>query len=204
MLLAFLLFGVLLSDTIPTVPLLPSIALAIFLLFIARPAAIALVLRKVSISRQAKLFIGWFGPRGLSTLLFGLLLVIQGVPGSEKILSIAGIVVIISVFLHGISAAPLANQYHKFIEEKVQPEERESTAAGLFRSNPTETPRVTVQELAQRLASEDPPILLDVRSRSSYDSSTTEIPGSIRVLPDEVIEWAAGKPHDRLVVAYCT
>ena len=30
------------------------------------------------------------------------------------------------------------------------------------------------------------------------------IPGSVRVLPDQVTEWAAGQPRERPVVAYCT
>jgi NhaP-type Na+/H+ or K+/H+ antiporter len=204
MLLAFLLFGALLSDTVVSIPLLPTVGLALFLLFIARPIAINLALMRTNISRQAKAFIGWFGPRGLSTLLFGLLLVTQGVPGSEQLLSIAGGVVIISVVLHGISTAPLINRYNHFIEKVVVPEEREGTAAGLFHENPSNVPRITPAELMQRLESDNPPVILDVRTRSSYEASAMKIPGSIRVLPDEILEWATNQPHDRPVVTYCT
>ncbi len=204
LLLAFFLFGILLSDTITTIPLLSTLALALFLFFIARPLAIGLALRNISISVQARIFIGWFGPRGLSTLLFGLLLVSQGVPGSEQLLSIAGGVVIISVFLHGISGAFLTTRYSRFVQRMVLPEEREGTAAGLFLGSAFDVPRISPQELSQRLESERPPIVLDVRTRSSYEDSATEIPSSIRVLPDEVIDWASGKSHDRPVAAYCT
>jgi sodium/hydrogen antiporter len=90
MLVAFFLFGCLLSDALATIPLLPTFTLAVFVLFVARPVAIGLALRRASISRRARTFIGWFGPRGLSTLLFGLLLVSNGVPGAEPLLAIAG------------------------------------------------------------------------------------------------------------------
>ena len=49
-----------------------------------------------------------------------------------------------------------------------------------------------------------PPVILDVRSRSSYELADSRIPGSVRVLPDQVAEWAAANPlEDTLVVAYC-
>ncbi len=204
MLLAFLLFGALLSDVVITIPILSTIGLALFLLFIARPVAINLALWRTDISRQARAFIGWFGPRGLSTLLFGLLLVIQRVPGAEQLLAIAGGVVIISVFLHGISTAPLIKRYSNFIDRVVTPEEREGTAAGLFHENPSDVPRIPPAELAERLESENPPVILDVRTRSSYEDSPAKIPGSIRVLPDEVLDWTVNQSRDQTVVTYCT
>ena len=51
---------------------------------------------------------------------------------------------------------------------------------------------------------EDYGIVLDVRSRSSYEHDGAQIPGSVRVLPDQVLQWASGNSVDRLVVAYCT
>ncbi len=204
MLLAFLLFGVLLSSILGAAALLPTLIFALVTLGVIRPTAIAFVLRRVPISRQARRFIGWFGPRGLSSLLFGLLLVSSRVPGSETILATVGIVVIISVILHGVSAAPLAAQYSRTVALQTLPEEREATAAGLFEHHPKEAPRITPQKLADQLQSPTPPILLDVRSRSTYDRDANQIPGSVRVLPDQVVEWADGRPKDREIVAYCT
>jgi rhodanese-related sulfurtransferase len=83
-------------------------------------------------------------------------------------------------------------------------EERDSTAAGLFEGPATDVYRMPVAELAERLAGPDPPVVLDVRTRSQYAADTSRIPGSIRVLPDQVSEWAAEKDRTRLVVAYCT
>ncbi|HLH26300.1 MAG TPA: cation:proton antiporter [Chloroflexota bacterium] len=204
MLLAFILFGAMLSTAIGTVPLLPSLLFAGVVLVIARPVAIGLVLWRAPISGRGRRFIGWFGPRGLSSLLFGLLLVADGVPGAEQLLALAGVVVIVSVIAHGVSAAPLAERYARAVARATLAEEREATAAGLFHRAAGAVPRITPAELAARLASDAPPLVLDVRSRSSYDHDRARIPGSVRVPPDEVTEWAAGQPRGRPVVAYCT
>lgn len=204
MLLGFLLFGALLSTLITTLVFLPVFIFALVTLLIARPAAIGIVLRHAPISQRARRYIGWFGPRGLSSLLFGLLLVSQNVPDSEQILAVAGVVVIVSVILHGVSSAPLAAQYQRAVARETLPEEREETATGLFMQDPTDVKRITPQELASMLEGQSPPVVLDVRSRSSYNHAADQIPGSVRVLPDYVLEWTAGRPKDQPVVAYCT
>jgi rhodanese-related sulfurtransferase len=61
-----------------------------------------------------------------------------------------------------------------------------------------------VDELGVLLSDDDPPIVLDVRSRSSYEHDKARIAGDVRVFPDQVIEWAEGESRDKLVVAYCT
>ena len=204
MLLAFILFGAVLSTTIGQVPPVPAIAFAILVLAVARPLAISLVLLRARLSRPARLFIGWFGPRGLSSLLFALLLVSRGVPSAEWLLSVTGIVVIISVVVHGATVGPLAARYASWLARTTLPEERESTAAGLFGHDSAAVPRITPEELANRLASPHPPIVLDVRTRSEFDRDQARIPGSLRVLPDRVGEWAPSRPRDQSIVAYCT
>jgi sodium/hydrogen antiporter len=204
MLLAFILFGALLSTEIGTVPLLPVLLFAGVVLVVARPVAISLVLWRAPISGRGRQFIGWFGPRGLSSLLFGLLLITDGVPGAEGLLALAGVVVIVSVVVHGVSAAPLAQRYARAVAQVTLAEEREGTASGLFRRSAGAMPRITPEELAARLASDNPPLVLDVRSRSAYAHDAARIPGSVRVPPDEVTEWAAEQPRERPVVAYCT
>ena len=204
MLLAFILFGALLSTLIGSVPLLRSLLFALLAIGMARPLAIGLVLRRARVSGPARLFIGWFGPRGLSSLLFGLLVVADGVPGAERLLALTGVVVVVSVVVHGTSATPLASWYGRAVARTTLAEEREGTAAGLFRHEPSAVPRITVQELAARLAGPEPPVVLDVRSRSSYERDGARIPGDARVRPDRVAEWAAGQGRERPVVTYCT
>lgn len=205
MLLAFILFGALLSSVIPPAVDPPVLLFAAVVLIAVRPLAIGLVLSRASISVRARIFIGWFGPRGLSSLLFALLLIDADQAASRQVLAVVGTVVVISVIAHGMTAAPLARAYRHAVMHQTLPEERTALAGGLFDTEPESVPRVTPEELAQRLAGPRPPVVLDVRSRSSYErDGGARIPNSIRVLPDEVTEWASRQSRDRPVVAYCT
>ncbi|MDH3241581.1 MAG: cation:proton antiporter [Alphaproteobacteria bacterium] len=58
------------------------------------------------------LFLGWFGPRGLASILFALLIVeSSALPYREEILVAAIVTVGLSIIAHGLSAAPLARRY---------------------------------------------------------------------------------------------
>jgi NhaP-type Na+/H+ or K+/H+ antiporter len=206
MLLAFVLFGALLSTMVADVALLPTLLLAVLAIFVIRPAAVLLVLGlgRAGLSRYARQFIAWFGPRGLNSLLFALLVVAQGVPGGEELFAVVGVVVLVSVVAHGATATPFSSWYARKISQQTLAEERAGTAAELFTQTPDDVPRVPPAELAQRLATADPPLILDVRSRSEYDRDGVRIPGSVRVLPDQVAEWAADRLRDQPFVLYCT
>ena len=204
MLLAFILFGALLSSLVETIPIAPAILFAAFVLLVARPLAISIVLRRTAISRRARAFIGWFGPRGLSSLLFALLVVSEGVPHAEQLLAITGVVVIASVVAHGVTATPLVDAYGRAMAKETLPEEREATATGLFGGDYEAVPRITPEELFAWLQGPDPPIVLDVRTRSAVGAGESGIPGSIRVPPDNIDDWSTGQSRERRVVAYCT
>lgn len=206
MLLAFVLFGAVLSTMLSTVPLLTGLALAAIALLIVRPVSLGLVLFPAKMSNVARVFIGWFGPRGLNSLLLALLAVQADVPGAEYLLAITGLVVVVSVVLHGASATPLASWYGRRVAASIPTlaEEREATFTGLFDGDPQSLPKMSIQELAAALESSDPPIVLDVRSRARYDAVDTQIPGSVRVLPDQVNEWAGDIEKGKLIVPYCS
>ena len=58
------------------------------------------------------LFLGWFGPRGLASLLFGMLVLErEGLPHADEIFAVVIATVLASVLLHGLSAAPAARAY---------------------------------------------------------------------------------------------
>ena len=94
--------------------------------------------------------------------------------------------------------------YGRKAEHETLEEERENTAAGLFGGDEETPPRVTVEELHDLLDGPNPPVVLDVRTRSSYINDAARIRGDVRVLPDAVVEWAISQPKDVFVVAYCT
>jgi NhaP-type Na+/H+ or K+/H+ antiporter len=219
MFLAFVLFGAVLSTLLSTMltaaALLPVLALAGLALFVVRPLSMGLVLLRARMSNSARLFIGWFGPRGLNSLLLALLAVQGHVPGAEWLMAVTGVVVIVSVVLHGATATPLAALYGRHVARAavVPAEERESTFVGLFEEDARPPLRIAPADLwqlreAAAAVGSPGPTVLDVRARSSYEADGGQIPGSIRVLPDQVAEWAAEwrELHDRtrLVVAYCT
>ena len=211
MLLSFILFGVVISDLFFEVPLLPALALAVVVIFVARPLAIWIVLRNAAVSNAARAFIGWFGPRGLNSLLLALLVIQNGVAGGEFLLAVTGVVTV-SVVFHGASATPLSALYGRAVERATREEEREGGSRGLFEGAASGTARVDVDGLARMLESDDPPLVLDVRTRSQYEKDRRLLPGAIRVKPDEVEDWARGWQEDhkgsqiegQRIVAYCT
>lgn len=78
------------------------------------PIVISLVGSGVRLPTQ--LFLGWFGPRGLASILFVLLILEESdVPHRDELLSITVITVALSALLHGVSAAPLSQLYGRLV-----------------------------------------------------------------------------------------
>ncbi len=204
MLLSFILFGIVLSGVLPDAPLGPTIGLAALVIFVIRPLTLGLVLLRAKMSWEARAFISWFGPRGLNSLLLALLVVHAHIAEAELLLAVVGLVVLVSTVLHGASATPITAWYARRISDSVHEEERESDAAGIFGDHDEAVPRMGVSELNELLSGAEPPIILDVRSRMSYEHDNGRLPGDIRVPADQVAAWARGKMPDRTVVAYCT
>jgi membrane protein DedA with SNARE-associated domain len=67
-------------------------------------------------------------------------------------------------------------------------------------------PRIQVQELAARLASQDAGrvLIVDVRSHGYYDSGAARIKGSIRIEPNNLEEEIKNLPKDKDIYLYCT
>ena len=209
MLLAFILFGAVLGPLFGTISVGLALVFALVAIFIVRPAAMLVALLRATMSPLARAFIAWFGPRGLSALLLALLVVEAGAPQATSLLAITGVVVMISVLAHGVTATPAARWYGEKVAqaEQTMAEERESSAAGLFEREASEAPRITPQQLRAWMDESPPPIVLDVRSRAHFAESDGQIPGSVRVLPDQIGEWvkqADPAAKHRRVVAYCT
>jgi len=70
-------------------------------------------------------FVGWFGPRGLASILYALIIVEEGILESGPLLeSIVMLTVLLSTVAHGMTAYPMARRYGKLLGA-----ERESTVA---------------------------------------------------------------------------
>lgn len=85
---------------------------AILSLTLIRMLPVAISMLGTKLDLKTILFVGWFGPRGIASVLY-LLLVANtlGVEGYEKALSVIVLTVLLSVFLHGISAVPLSKRF---------------------------------------------------------------------------------------------
>ena len=118
---------------------------------------------------------------------------------------VVGAVVILSVIAHGATATPLSSWYARRMARQTYPEERGSSAADLFEPLPSDVARITPAELAERLAAPEPPLVLDVRTRAALARDRTTIPGSLRILPDQIADWTpAESDRNRPVVTFCT
>ena len=203
MLLAFVLFGAVLSGILGTVAIGATLLTAGLVIFVIRPSVLGLLLLRSRMSWEANAFVSWFGPRGLNSLLLVLLAVQADVDNSVLLLATVGLVVLASVTIHGATAAPFTTWYARRAARETLAEEREGTAPGLFGREKSEVRRITPTELDALLDRPDSPIVLDVRSRSDYERDAAQIPGSIRVLPDHATEWALDQGSGRPIVACC-
>ena len=84
---------------------------AILSLTVVRMAPVALACLGTGIDRTTVLFVGWFGPRGLASLVFALLALEELGATAEKAVAVIGATVLISVLAHGLTAGPLATRY---------------------------------------------------------------------------------------------
>jgi NhaP-type Na+/H+ or K+/H+ antiporter len=131
MLLTFTLFGaVMLPPAIEKID--PEILLyAILSLTLVRILSVAISMVGAKIRPVTNLFLGWFGPRGIASILYVfIVLESENLPGLELMYSITMFTVLLSIFSHGITAAPLANRYGVRMEwmEKIQEETSETEA----------------------------------------------------------------------------
>ena len=95
------------------------VAYALLSLTVVRMVPVALALAGSGFDRVSILFMGWFGPRGLASVVFVLLgieaLEQAGVP-SDPLGSVVAWTVVLSVILHGFSATPLAKWYGRYAD----------------------------------------------------------------------------------------
>jgi NhaP-type Na+/H+ or K+/H+ antiporter len=92
---------------------------ALISLTIVRMAPVAISLVGKGLSIPSKLYLGWFGPRGAASILYVLLVVDKhNLSGENTIFNVTVITVLLSVFLHGLTAVPGANAYASSLDAK--------------------------------------------------------------------------------------
>jgi len=84
-----------------------AVAVVVFTLLVARPAAVFTALagsRQVDTTEKA--FMAWFGPKGVATMTFALLVLGSSAAEGERIASLAALTVLVSVIVHGVTDQP--------------------------------------------------------------------------------------------------
>ncbi|MEV4611598.1 cation:proton antiporter [Kitasatospora sp. NPDC049258] len=111
-LLVWLVFGVV--AVVPALEALTwqTVLYAVLSLTVIRMLPVALALAGAGLGRPAALFVGWFGPRGLASVVFGLLALedLDG-PAARPAVTVIAFTVLLSVLAHGLTAHPLAKRY---------------------------------------------------------------------------------------------
>lgn len=117
---AFFVFG-----NVFVLPAIPALSWAVglcalLLLTVGRllPVAVSLIGSRVAV--PTVLFVGWFGPRGLASILFGLLLLERELPAAQEFFAVITATVVASVVLHGMTATWGAQRYGAWFEAQAQ------------------------------------------------------------------------------------
>ncbi len=83
-----------------------AVGIVAFTLLLARPIAIWISLVGERVDTATKAFMAWFGPKGVATVTFSLLVLGHGVEQGERIFNIAALAVFCSIIVHGLTDTP--------------------------------------------------------------------------------------------------
>jgi NhaP-type Na+/H+ or K+/H+ antiporter len=92
---------------------------ALVSLAVLRMMAVAISMIRADLRPPTIAYMGWFGPRGLASIIFGTIIVEEaGIPNTELILTITIVTVALSILLHGITAHSGSNAYADWYEKR--------------------------------------------------------------------------------------
>jgi NhaP-type Na+/H+ or K+/H+ antiporter len=103
-----------------------AVGVVLVTLLVARTAAVWIALAGTGVDGAEKAFMAWFGPKGVATMTFSLLVLSQAIPQGERIFNLAALVVVCSVVAHGLTDTPGA----EWIGRRAEQREREAAPPG--------------------------------------------------------------------------
>ncbi|PKH41340.1 Sodium/hydrogen exchanger family protein [Nocardioides alpinus] len=105
-----MLFGAATATHVAALVQWQSVAIAVASLTVLRMGPVALSLTGSGLDARSRLFIGWFGPRGLPSVVFALIAndALEGGPGAATVVATVATTVVLSVVGHGLTAPPLS------------------------------------------------------------------------------------------------
>ncbi|MEA2170843.1 MAG: sodium/hydrogen antiporter, partial [Solirubrobacteraceae bacterium] len=102
----FIVFGSLLTLSGLFAEGLAAVAIVLVTLLVARPVAVWLALAGTRVDGSAKAFMAWFGPKGVATMTFALLVLAEDFDASSTLFHLAALVVFVSTIAHGLTDKP--------------------------------------------------------------------------------------------------
>lgn len=106
--LTWLLFGAMVIGPVFKLFTWDVVVYALLSLTVIRIVPIFLSLSGTGESVSSRLFLGWFGPRGLVSIVFAIIVINAEVPGGEFLALVVICTVLLSLIAHGVSANPLS------------------------------------------------------------------------------------------------
>jgi NhaP-type Na+/H+ or K+/H+ antiporter len=101
---------------------------ALVSLTVVRMVPVAIAMLGSGARPPTVLFLGWFGPRGLASIVFGVVVVeAGGLPHTSTLVTVITVTVALSVIVHGVTAAPLARRYAAWHDGARAPMESKAT-----------------------------------------------------------------------------
>ena len=105
--------------------ILPTLVLVAALVIVARPVAAFASTLKTDLPKGERAFIGWMAPRGIvaaaTASTFGTALAAKGIGGASKILPATFLVIVATVTLYGLTAAPVSRRLHVSRPDRTRP-----------------------------------------------------------------------------------
>lgn len=95
-----------------------ALVYAVLSLTVVRMLPVGFCLIGKRLQLDTVLFIGWFGPRGLASIVFLVMVFCESLPGNDVITSAVVLTILLSVLLHGLSANPLAAYYGARVQQR--------------------------------------------------------------------------------------
>jgi NhaP-type Na+/H+ or K+/H+ antiporter len=127
--LTFIVFGAAVLAALWSQIGITEVIYAVLSLTVVRMVPVAIAMLGSHARAPTVLFLGWFGPRGLASIVFGVVIVeASGLPHASDLVLAVAVTVALSVFAHGMSAAPLARRYATWHAATASP--MESAVAG--------------------------------------------------------------------------
>src|SRR5689334_7498995 len=125
----FVVFGSLLTFSDLTGDGWAAVAIVVATLVVIRPLSIFVSLAGTRLSTSAKAFMGWFGPKGVATMAFSLLVLGQNVEDARRIFDIAALAVFTSIIAHGLTDRPGAEWMARRAEKERPVDQAAATGA---------------------------------------------------------------------------